>query len=107
MNGLDRFHIVQSVLDWVPRLMSMRVGVKQAMDSKLLEHRAFIRAHVVIAGAVGQPRDGNPSACFVLVDTQRQEVTMVRVPYDHEETARKIQAAGLPGWLGMRLKIGR
>lgn len=66
-----------------------------------------MRRHLVIAGAVGQPRDGNPAACFVLVDTQRHEVTMVRVPYDQEETARKIHAAGLPGWLGMRLKIGR
>ncbi|MCV3205499.1 metallophosphatase family protein [Mesorhizobium sp. YC-39] len=66
-----------------------------------------LRRHVVIAGAVGQPRDGNPAACFVLVDTERHEVTMVRVPYNHEETARKIQVAGLPGWLGMRLKIGR
>ncbi|TPK59568.1 metallophosphoesterase family protein [Mesorhizobium sp. B2-4-19] len=66
-----------------------------------------LRRHLIIAGAVGQPRDGNPAACFVLVDTQRHEATMVRVPYDHEETARKIKAAGLPGWLGMRLKIGR
>lgn len=63
--------------------------------------------HLVVVGAVGQPRDGNPAACYALVDTERHEVTMVRVPYDHEETARKIQAAGLPGWLGMRLKIGR
>ncbi|MER9138168.1 metallophosphatase family protein [Mesorhizobium sp. M0830] len=66
-----------------------------------------LRRHLVVAGSVGQPRDGNPAACFVLVDTQRHEVTMVRVPYDHEETARKIRAAGLPGWLGMRLRIGR
>ena len=45
LNGLDRFHIVQSVVDRVPRLKSMRVALKQAMDSKLLEHRAYIRAH--------------------------------------------------------------
>lgn len=45
LNSLDRFHIVQSVVDWVPRLKSMQVGIKQAMDSKLLEHRAYIRAH--------------------------------------------------------------
>ena len=66
-----------------------------------------LRRHLVIVGAVGQPRDGNPAACFALLDTERREVTMVRVPYDHEETARKIRASGLPGWLGMRLKIGR
>lgn len=66
-----------------------------------------LRRHLVVVGAVGQPRDGNPAACFALLDTERREVTMVRVPYDHEKTARKIQASGLPGWLGMRLKIGR
>ncbi|RUW76363.1 MULTISPECIES: metallophosphoesterase family protein [unclassified Mesorhizobium] len=62
---------------------------------------------VVNVGAVGQPRDGNPAACFALVDTQRHEVSMIRVPYDYEETARKIADSGLPAWLGMRLKIGR
>ncbi|RWL50202.1 MAG: metallophosphoesterase [Mesorhizobium sp.] len=66
-----------------------------------------LRRHLVVVGAVGQPRDGNSAACFALLDTERREVTMVRVPYDHEETARKIQASGLPGWLGMRLRIGR
>lgn len=66
-----------------------------------------LRQHLVVVGAVGQPRDGNPAACFALLDTERREVTMLRVPYDHEETARKIQASDLPGWLGMRLKIGR
>ena len=45
LNGLDRYHIVHSVLDWVPDLKSVRVGLKQLMDSKLLEHRAYIRVH--------------------------------------------------------------
>jgi xylulose-5-phosphate/fructose-6-phosphate phosphoketolase len=45
LNGLDRYHIVHSVLDWVPELKSVRVGLKQVMDSKLLEHRAYIRAN--------------------------------------------------------------
>lgn len=66
-----------------------------------------LRRHLLVCGAVGQPRDGNPAACLGLVDTDRREATMVRVPYDHETTARKIAEAGLPGWLGMRLKVGR
>lgn len=65
------------------------------------------RRHVVVVGSVGQPRDGNPAACFALFDDEAAEVTMVRVPYDIERTAAKIEAAGLPPWLGMRLKIGR
>jgi diadenosine tetraphosphatase ApaH/serine/threonine PP2A family protein phosphatase len=66
-----------------------------------------LRRHVVVVGAVGQPRDGNPAACFALLDEAARTVTTVRIPYDHETTARKIGAAGLPPWLGMRLKIGR
>jgi len=66
-----------------------------------------LRRHLVVAGSVGQPRDGNPQACFALLDTRRRSVTQVRVGYDHEATAAKIDAAGLPSWLGMRLKIGR
>jgi len=66
-----------------------------------------LRRHLVVVGAVGQPRDRDPTACFALLDTERREVTMVRIPYDHDETARKVQASGLPAWLGMRLKIGR
>jgi diadenosine tetraphosphatase ApaH/serine/threonine PP2A family protein phosphatase len=65
------------------------------------------RRQVVVVGAVGQPRDGNPAACFALLDTGERTVTMVRVPYDHDRTAAKIEAAGLPPWLGMRLKVGR
>ncbi len=45
LNGLDRFHLVQSVLDRVPKLAGVKVGLKQAMDAKLLEHCAFIRLH--------------------------------------------------------------
>ena len=62
---------------------------------------------LVVVGSVGQPRDGNPAACFGLVDTGQRTITMVRVPYDHDETLRKIIACGLPSWLGMRLLIGQ
>lgn len=65
------------------------------------------RRHVVVVGAVGQPRDGIPAACFGLLDTDRASVTMMRAPYDYEATGRKIRAAGLPAWLAMRLAVGR
>lgn len=65
------------------------------------------RRQVVVAGSVGQPRCGNPTACMALLDTAERSVTMVRVPYDSATTAAKIEAAGLPGWLGTRLQIGR
>jgi diadenosine tetraphosphatase ApaH/serine/threonine PP2A family protein phosphatase len=66
-----------------------------------------LRRHVVVVGAVGQPRDGNPAACFGLMDTDAATITMVRVPYDYGATARKIREAGLPGRLADRLAEGR
>lgn len=61
---------------------------------------------LVIPGSVGQPRDGNPAACYAMLDDVADIVVFHRVPYDTERAARKIRAAGLPGDLGARLELG-
>lgn len=63
--------------------------------------------YVVNAGSVGQPRDGNPAACYVLHDRAAGTATFHRVPYDYARTARKIVERGLPGWFARRLAEGR
>jgi diadenosine tetraphosphatase ApaH/serine/threonine PP2A family protein phosphatase len=68
----------------------------------LLEGRQWL----VVAGAVGQPRDGNPAACFLTFDTQSREVTYCRVAYDVDMAAKRIRDAGLPRWLADRLSQG-
>ncbi|MCC6670136.1 MAG: metallophosphoesterase family protein [Planctomycetes bacterium] len=60
---------------------------------------------VVNVGSVGQPRDGDPRACFVVVDGNRVE--WHRVPYDIARTQRKIIAAGLHPALADRLERGK
>lgn len=65
------------------------------------------RQWLAVLGAVGQPRDGNPAACYGMLDTVRSELTWVRVPYDVEAAAEKIRAAGLPESLALRLHGGR
>jgi diadenosine tetraphosphatase ApaH/serine/threonine PP2A family protein phosphatase len=65
------------------------------------------RRWLAVLGAVGQPRDGNPAACYGLLDTERGELTWVRVPYDVATAAAKIRAAGLPERLASRLLQGR
>ncbi len=57
-------------------------------------------------GAVGQPRDGNPAACYGLLDTAASELTWHRVPYDIASAAAKVRAAGLPERLAARLAKG-
>lgn len=65
------------------------------------------RRWLALPGSVGQPRDGNPAAAWALLDAGRDTLTFHRVPYDHEEAARRIRAAGLPESHAERLSHGR
>jgi diadenosine tetraphosphatase ApaH/serine/threonine PP2A family protein phosphatase len=60
-----------------------------------------------VIGAVGQPRDGNPAACYALLHHERSTLTYFRVPYDIDAAAQKIVKAGLPPALAARLFGGR
>ena len=55
-------------------------------------------------GSVGQPRDRDPRAAFLVWEDGR--VLGHRVAYPIEKTAAKINAAGLPRWLADRLSLG-
>jgi diadenosine tetraphosphatase ApaH/serine/threonine PP2A family protein phosphatase len=61
---------------------------------------------VINVGSVGQPRDGDNRACYLLVDGEK--VTFRRVAYDYESTMRKImRIEELSDTLAARLKLGR
>ncbi len=62
--------------------------------------------YVVTVGAVGQPRDYDNRACFVLHDTDERTVEYVRVPYDIETAAQRIFAARVAANFGRRLFLG-
>jgi diadenosine tetraphosphatase ApaH/serine/threonine PP2A family protein phosphatase len=64
------------------------------------------RRWLAVLGAVGQPRDKNPAACYGLFNAERNRLTYMRVPYDVELAARKIRKAGLPEILATRLTVG-
>jgi diadenosine tetraphosphatase ApaH/serine/threonine PP2A family protein phosphatase len=64
------------------------------------------RRWLAVIGAVGQPRDGVPAACYALLDEEEGTLTYVRVPYDIAAAAAKIRAAGLPSMLAARLEQG-
>ena len=54
------------------------------------------KRYVVNPGSVGQPRDGDPRASYVLFDSQTHDVFFRRVPFDLDAYARAVAAAGLP-----------
>ncbi|MBI3322997.1 MAG: metallophosphoesterase family protein [Candidatus Omnitrophica bacterium] len=61
---------------------------------------------LVNVGSVGQPRDGDPRAAYVLYDSDAGRVEIRRVAYPVEKAQRKILEAGLPEFLAARLAIG-
>ena len=64
------------------------------------------RQWLVVPGSAGQPRDGNPAACWALFDTQSLALTLHRQAYDHQQAAAKVVCAGLPRPLAERLMRG-
>jgi diadenosine tetraphosphatase ApaH/serine/threonine PP2A family protein phosphatase len=62
--------------------------------------------YVISVGSVGQPRDCDNRACFVLYDTDARTVEFHRVAYDIETAAQKIFDADLALNFGKRLFLG-
>ena len=57
-------------------------------------------------GSVGQPRDGDPRAAYLLLDLDARHARFRRVEYDVKRTQREMREAGLPEMLAGRLELG-
>jgi len=57
-------------------------------------------------GSVGQPRDGDPRAAWLLLDLDSRTATFERVEYDVERTQAQMHEARLPEALAARLTLG-
>jgi len=57
-------------------------------------------------GSVGQPRDKDSRACYIIFDSRLQQLEYYRVSYDVDATVRAAQKAGLPSSIGKRLLKG-
>ena len=57
-------------------------------------------------GSVGQPRDGDPRAAWLLLDLDRRFAAFRRVPYSIEQTQAEMRERGLPEPLAARLERG-
>jgi predicted phosphodiesterase len=71
-------------------------------------HREVQGIHLVNAGSVGRPKDGDPRACYALLDVAggSLKVEFIRVPYDVEKTMAGIRSSGLPGEFAEYLQTG-
>jgi predicted phosphodiesterase len=61
---------------------------------------------IVNPGSVGQPRDGDPRACYMIYDSTKDDFVIRRVEYEIDAVVNAISKAGLPKDLGERLRHG-
>ena len=65
------------------------------------------KKYFVNVGAVGQPRDNNPKAAYVVYDMDEGTIELRRLDYDIPAAQKKILKAGLPERLAERLAYGK
>jgi predicted phosphodiesterase len=77
--------------------------IRERADDVLLEERV---RYLINPGAVGQPRDGDPRAAFLVYDSGEERVLFHRTEYDITSCQDRIIRAGLPPRLAERLSLG-
>ena len=65
------------------------------------------RKYFINVGSVGQPRDGDPRAAYVVYDVASRTIRFRRLEYDVQAAQERILAAGLPTRLAERLAVGQ
>jgi predicted phosphodiesterase len=58
---------------------------------------------IINVGSVGQPRDGNNKAKYVIWDVEEETIEVRFVAYDIAHTVDKVKERGFPEWCGRRL----
>jgi len=76
---------------------------RRAGDALDMSHGEWL----INPGSVGQPRDGDPRAAWLLLDTGSWSAEWRRTPYDIAGAAAAIRAARLPDSLAERLEYGQ
>ena len=89
----------------VPVAFELVEEIRQGLFQKLKIMSG--RKYLVNVGSVGQPRDGDPRAAYVIYDMIENQIELRRIPYDFTITQKKILQQGLPERLASRLAIGR
>jgi diadenosine tetraphosphatase ApaH/serine/threonine PP2A family protein phosphatase len=97
LHGHTHVPIVYTDVDGRMRAFEPRAGNSVALD----QGRMFLNP-----GSVGQPRDGDPRASYLVLDLEAGTATWGRVRYDVDAVMRSMRAAGLPERLAERLRHG-
>jgi len=90
----------------IPTLfIQYRNGIKQLRFNEITIEKGL--KYLINVGSVGQPRDRDPRASYLIYDLHKKIIHLRRIEYDIQTTQRKIRAAGLPFRNALRLETGR
>ena len=92
-------HVPVAFVEGEDRLEVIRPGLDMGLE--LAGRRALVNP-----GSVGQPRDGDPAASFLILDPGAGTITWERVGYDVEAVQAAMRGVGLPASLSARLAVG-
>ena len=97
LHGHTHIPVAFTEVDGRMRTLMPRAGNTVALD----EGRMLLNP-----GSVGQPRDGDPRASYLVLDLEARTATWGRTAYDIEAVRSSMGAAGLPQRLADRLLVG-
>ncbi len=99
---------VPKVFEWDGRHASELKDIPEALGSAGVGHGPLTpqNKYFINVGSVGQPRDGDPRACYAIYDSDTRMLTLRRVEYDIASAQQAVLAAGLPAYLAERLAGG-
>ncbi len=106
----DNLESLNSEIEELLELLSQSESMIQVTNEKLTPPEGHwdlpdgYRA-IINPGGVGQPRDGDARAAFMIYDTERG-FEFYRIPYNFHKTQEKILKVGLPPYLAIRLAYG-
>ncbi len=87
------------------RLMLIERGSTNRVESFHIDTEKEWKYYINV-GSVGQPRDGNPHACYVVFDSVSKHLCFKRTCYNTEAASRRITEAQLPHELAQRVLKG-
>ncbi len=83
-------------------------GLYQGVLETTILHQGQVELNcekcIVNVGSVGQPRDGNNNAKYIIWDQETDHIEVCFVPYDFQTTINKINKLGFPEYYGERLR---
>ena len=93
----------------IPRLITRKNMFAIGFETPYADSIYYVggsKRFLINCGSVGQPRDGDPRASYVIFDSENGTIMFRRVAYDYKNAARKIREAGFPDSLAARLSKG-